>query len=147
MSDRSAIERLFEDVAAGWNAGSAHAIASAFVEDALMIGYDGREMRGKADIERSLRAVFGDHRVGRWVSIVRDVHFPVPEAAVLWAVTGWIQLGATEFPQGHQVLTAARARGAWRIVSLQTTPAAYHGSPERARALHDELIAAAGNLL
>ncbi|MGE5829076.1 MAG: hypothetical protein ACM30G_12065 [Micromonosporaceae bacterium] len=39
-----------------------------------------------------------------------------------------------------QSLLAERSDGEWQIALYQNTPAAYHGRPERGRALTEELV-------
>jgi hypothetical protein len=38
-----------------------------------------------------------------------------------------------------QVLVAVRRDGVWRVAHFQNTPAAFHGRPEAAKALTEEL--------
>jgi hypothetical protein len=38
-----------------------------------------------------------------------------------------------------QLMTSVRADGGWRVASLQTTPAQYHGFEDKVQALESEL--------
>jgi uncharacterized protein (TIGR02246 family) len=151
MSPKEQVELLYRRVADGWNAMDADGIASAFAESALMVGYDGSEMRGRNEIASALRDVFDDHTPGRWVALVRDITFPTPNLALLRAHAGWFGARTPEslgtrrgsvpewFPQAVQSMVALSTSGRWQIVLLQSTPAALHGRPQAAAALAEEL--------
>ena len=70
-----------------------------------------------------------------------------PDVAVLQAVAGLVPVGKAELnpsTDALQRLVAVRRGGAWRIALFQNTPAQFHGRPEVAKALHDELQAQVG---
>jgi uncharacterized protein (TIGR02246 family) len=148
MSDDAHVRALYAQVVDGWNRLDARAIASAFTRDAELVGYDGSAMRGRDAIESGMAAVFADHKPGRWVALVRDVHFPAPDVAVLRAHAAWLNPRADSPPIGVQTTVALRETAdAWRIALLQTTPAALHGRPEQLAELQAELRAAASTSL
>ena len=76
------------------------------------------------------------------MGIVREVRFLAPGVAVLRAVAGLAPRGQQDMnPQTNaiQSLLAERSGGTWRIVLYQNTPAQFHGRPELAQALTEEL--------
>jgi uncharacterized protein (TIGR02246 family) len=142
------VERLHGAILDAWNRQDAKAYADCFRDDAIVVGFDGSEMRGRADIAEQLAATFADHDVARYVRIVRGVHRLGAEAALLHAVVGMVPPGGRDvMPDRHavQLLVAVWETGAWRAGSLQNTPAQLHGRPEAVEALTDELRAAEGH--
>jgi uncharacterized protein (TIGR02246 family) len=76
------------------------------------------------------------------VGKVRTVRLLGADVAVVSAVAGMLPPGKTAINpavNAMQMLVAARQDGVWRIVSYQNTPAQFHGRPELAQALTDEL--------
>ena len=144
-TDAEGVERLHGAILEAWNRQDAEAYANCFRDDAIMVGFDGSEMRGRAEIAEQLAAVFADHQVARYVRIVRGVRRIGVEAALLHAVVGMVPPGGSDvMPDRHavQLLVAVRETGAWLAGSLQNTPALLHGRPEAIEALTDELRAA-----
>jgi uncharacterized protein (TIGR02246 family) len=144
-ADESAVRTLYHQLLASWNARHASDFAAAFADDAEVIGFDGSQMTGRAEIEVTLRQIFADHETGAYVGIVRSVRFLAPEVAVLRAVSGVIPAGQAELNpalNAHQTLIAIKHDGAWRIALYQNTPAQFHGRPDLVQRLTDELHAA-----
>ena len=125
-------------------------LASAFTDDADLIGFDGSNIHGRALIESTIRKIFDEHgkpagpgqgaQTGTFVAAVRSVHFLTPDVAVLMAVNGSAVSGKL-LPERNSVqsLVAVRTSEGWRIAHAQTTPAQYHGQPSLAAALTKEL--------
>ena len=68
-----------------------------------------------------------------------------PEVALLHAVVGMIPPGEADLnPErnAHQTVVATKQGGDWRIAFFQNTPAQFHGRPDVAKALTDELRSA-----
>jgi uncharacterized protein (TIGR02246 family) len=66
--------------------------------------------------------------------------------ALLRAVVGMIPPGAGELDparNAHQTVVAEERDGRWRIVLFQNTPAQFHGRPDLAEQLTEELREAA----
>ena len=64
------------------------------------------------------------------------------DAALLRAVSGVVPAGDNDLNpklNAVQSLVARRRNGAWQVVLYQNTPAQYHGRPEAAEALTEEL--------
>jgi uncharacterized protein (TIGR02246 family) len=102
-------------------------------------------MIGRDDIEATLRQIFADHATGAYVGVVRSARILAPEVAMLRAVSGVIPSGQSDLNpalNAQQTLLAVKCDGSWRIRLYQNTPAQFHGRPELAQRLTDELCAA-----
>lgn len=141
-SDKNEVIALYEELLGGWNERDAPGMAQLVLPNGYMIGFDGSELIGPAEIENSLKDIFANHPTGSYVHKVRDVHFLTGDIGVLRAVAGMIPANQTELnPQINaiQTLVAKRESGEWRVAVFQNTPAAFHGRPELAEALTAEL--------
>jgi uncharacterized protein (TIGR02246 family) len=141
-ADEAAIRELYRRVLAGWNARDAEAFAAPFAEDGDTIGFDGSRHAGRADIATTIGGIFAHHPTGRYIGKMRRVRFIAPGAAILDAVAGLIPAGQADIRpdlNAVQTLVAAKTAAGWRIALYQNTPAQYHGRPERAEALTEEL--------
>ena len=72
------------------------------------------------------------------------MRFIAPGAAILDAVAGIIPVGQSDIKpelNAVQTMVVAKAADGWRIALYQNTPAQYHGRPELAEALTEELRA------
>ena len=139
------LEELHGAILEAWNRQDGQAYAGCFTDDAVVIGFDGSEMHGSADIAEQLRAIFADHEVATYVRVVRSVQRLDERTGLLHAVVGMIPPGGDDvMPDRHavQLLVATRSGEAWRGTSLQNTPAQLHGRPEALDALTEELRAA-----
>jgi uncharacterized protein (TIGR02246 family) len=125
-----------------WNAQDAAGFAALFAVDGGVVGFDGSPMDGRAAIAQELSRIFADHRTGAYVAVVRAVRFVGAEAAVLRAVSGLVPAGQSDLnpaTNSLQSLTAELRHGRWEIVHYHNTPAQFHGRPELAQALTEEL--------
>jgi uncharacterized protein (TIGR02246 family) len=144
QADAASVIALYQAVLAAWNARDASAYAALFDEAAEVVGFDGSQMQGRAEIERTLRGIFADHATARYVSIVRGVRLLAPGVALLRAVVGMVPDGGTDLNpavNALQALVALRQGEAWRVAFFQNTPAQFHGQPDLAEALTAELRA------
>src|SRR5215468_8950996 len=146
MTSETVIERdvctLYQELLASWNARDAAKFAAPFTDDAEVIGFDGSQMTGQAEIEATLKGIFADHETGAYVGIIRSVRFLAPEVALLRAVSGVIPAGQSDLNtalNAQQALIAIKHDGAWRITLYQNTPAQFHGRPDLVQRLTDEL--------
>jgi uncharacterized protein (TIGR02246 family) len=142
--EETAIRALYHGLLAAWNACDATAYAAHFDETAVVVGFDGSQMDGRAAIERTLAGIFADHATGRYVGIVRGVGWLAPEVALLRAVAGLVPAGASDLNpalNAVQTLVAVHHSDAWRIALFQNTPSQLHGRPDLAEALTVELRA------
>jgi uncharacterized protein (TIGR02246 family) len=141
-SDESSIRALYQQLLANWNARDAAKFAAPFTDDAEVIGFDGSQMVGRAEIEATLTGIFADHETGAYVGLIRNVRFLTPEVAMLRAVSGVIPAGQVDLNpalNAQQALIAIKHDGAWRITLYQNTPAQFHGRPDLVQRLTDEL--------
>src|SRR5919197_2097302 len=146
MLDRSMAEvsDLYFALLDAWNRHDAGAYAALFTQDGYVVGFDGSEMVGADEIEQSLSAIFADHETGRYVGKVRVERTVSDDVAMLAAVAGLAPAGKSDLnPELNaiQTLVAKREAGRWRILQFQNTPAQFHGRPEDAEALTNELRA------
>jgi len=138
----SDIRSLYQELLDAWNRRDAHAFAQLCAEDANVIGFDGSEHNGQAEIEAKLGEIFARHPTAAYVSKIREVRFLSTEVAVLRAVVGMVPAGQHDIKpdvNALQTLVAHRHKAPWRIALFQNTPAAYHGRPELAEQLTAEL--------
>jgi uncharacterized protein (TIGR02246 family) len=141
-SDEAAIRELYRRILEGWNGRDGDAFAAAFAADGDAIGFDGSRHAGRDEIASALAGIFADHATGRYVGKVRRVRFLAPSVAVLDAVAGIVPDGQPDLApelNAVQTVVAAKSEAGWRIALYQNTPAQYHGRPELAEALTEEL--------
>jgi uncharacterized protein (TIGR02246 family) len=144
-TDESVVQALYQQLLASWNGRDARGFAAHFTDDAEVIGFDGSQMTGRAEIAATLQGIFTDHETGAYVGIIRNVRFLARGVALLRAVSGVIPAGQTDLNpalNAQQALIAIKHDGAWRITLYQNTPAQFHGRPDLAQRLTDELHAA-----
>jgi uncharacterized protein (TIGR02246 family) len=138
------LEMLHAEILAAWNRQDAAGYADCFVEDALVIGFDGTEMNSTPEITEQLGSIFADHRVATYVRVVRSTRKLDAQTALLHAAVGMVPPdGDDVMPDRHaaQMLIGTLAHGRWRAVSFQNTPVQLHGRPEVVDALTEELRA------
>lgn len=140
----SEIENLYRGILDGWNRRSAQDMAALFAEDANVVGFDGSQINGRAEIESTMRGIFADHPTAAYVSKIREIRFLSPEVAVLRAVVGMVPPGKSDLnaaTNAIQTMVAVKQDGQWRASVYHNTPAAFHGRPELSEALTAELRA------
>lgn len=141
-SEESAIRTLYHQLLSAWNVHDADEFAALFADDGNVVGFDGSPLNGRAEIRSELQRIFKDHVTSSYVAKVREVRFLNPEVALLRAVSGMVPPGKTELNpavNAIQTLVAMKMNTQWRIVLFQNTPAQFHGRPEEAEKLTDEL--------
>jgi uncharacterized protein (TIGR02246 family) len=141
-ADEDDIRALYRRLLDAWNARVADAFAATFVENGEVVGFDGSQMFGRAEVADTLRRIFADHVTAAYVSKVRSVRHLAPDVAILRAIVGMAPPGSAELnPQVNalQTLVAAKREGQWRIALFQNTPAQFHGRPELVQQMTDEL--------
>ncbi len=144
-SAEQAVRDLYQTLIDGWNRRDAAAMARLFGDEGSVVGFDGSQMNGPAEIGSVLGRIFADHPTPAYVTIVREVRTLGTDAALLRAVVGMVPPGGADLNpavNAIQSLVAARRDGQWRIELFQNTPAAFHGRPQEAEALTAELRAA-----
>ncbi len=141
-ADEAAIRGLYQQMLAGWNKRNAPEFAALFAEDGNIVGFDGSQYNGRAEIEAEIGKIFADHQTAAYVWKVREVRFLTPDVAILRAVVGMVQPGQPDLnPAANaiQSLVATKQDDKWRIALFQNTPAQFHGRPELVQKLTEEL--------
>src|SRR5215470_911334 len=87
-TDEVEVRTLYRQMLDGWNHRSADAFAVPFAPDGEVIGFDGSQMNGRAEIAATLGQIFADHVTAPYVSKVRSVHLLSPEVAIMRAIVG-----------------------------------------------------------
>jgi uncharacterized protein (TIGR02246 family) len=133
---------LYQELLERWNQRSAEGYAELFTEDGNVIGFDGSQMNGRQAIAAELQRIFADHQTAAYLWKVREVRFLTSDVTVLRAVAGMLPPGEADINpavNAVQTLVAIKRGGRWQIAVFQNTPAAYHGRPELAEKLTQEL--------
>lgn len=141
-SDEIEVRALYQQLLDGWNKRSADAFAASFIEDGHVVGFDGSQMAGQAEIASTLRQIFADHLTGTYVSKVRDVRLLSLDVAILRAVVGMVPHAQSDIEpalNAIQTLIATKHDDKWLITHFQNTPAQFHGRPDLVQQLTDEL--------
>ena len=141
-ADEAALCALYQQILDGWNARDADAFAAPFAEDCVVIGFDGSQQTGRAEIAETTRRIFADHLTATYVSKVREIQALAPGAALLHAVVGMVPRGQSDLNpavNAHQTIVAAQRDGRWHVILFQNTPAQFHGRPDLAEQLTAEL--------
>ncbi len=136
------VSALYQSLLDAWNRRDARAFAALFEEQGQAVGFDGSQMSGPDELSRELTRIFADHVTGAYVGIVRAVRLLGPAVALLRAVAGLLPPGKTDLnptTNAIQTLVAVRHAGQWRIAHYQNTPAQFHGRPDLAEQLTEEL--------
>jgi len=131
------IRELYRRLLDGWNRRDGEAFAAPFAEDGDVIGFDGSQISGRTRIAAEM-----DHATGTYVGKVRGVRMLGPQTAVVRAVAGVVPAGHSDLDpklNSVQALVAEQRDGRWHIVLYQNTPAQFHGRPDLAESLTDEL--------
>jgi uncharacterized protein (TIGR02246 family) len=136
------IEAIYENLINSWNETNAQTFSDLFSESGTMVGLDGTTVSGKQDIYNHLSSIFADHTPGKFVSIVRDITVLCPTVGLLKAVTGMVSPPEKQInPKTNaiQSLVVVSEMGHFRVALFQNTPAAFHGRPQVAERLTEEL--------
>lgn len=80
------VRMLYHQLLDFWNQRNAEAMAELMAEDANVVGFDGSQFNGKAEIARMLRQIFIQHKTASYVCIVREIRFLSENIALLRAV-------------------------------------------------------------
>lgn len=130
-----------------WNRRDPDGFAALFTQTASVVGFDGSQMSGPAEIAAELRTIFRGHPTAAYVAKVREVRSVDAHVMLLRAVVGMVSPGTRELnPAANAVqgLIFVMEAGRPKIEFLQNTPAALHGRPHLVEQLTHELEAVAG---
>jgi uncharacterized protein (TIGR02246 family) len=141
-SNEQAIRDLYHALLDRWNSGDASGMAELLSANGNVVGFDGSQMNGRAEMAATLGKIFAEHATAAYISIVREVRFVSDDVAILRAVVGMVPPGKADINpavNAVQSIVAVREDGEWRIALFHNTPAAYHGRPEESEALTNAL--------
>jgi uncharacterized protein (TIGR02246 family) len=136
------IRALYQEILDGWNRHNGAAMAGSLADDAEVVGFDGSQILGRQAVISEMDRIFASHETAAYVGKVRRVVRLGQDAALLRAVAGMVPPGHNDInPAVNTIhsLVAARRGGRWRVIMFQSTPAQFHGRPDLAEALTDEL--------
>ena len=140
--DEMEVNALFRQLMDNWNKRLAEDFARLFEKESNLIGFDGSQINGRAEIGAHLSQIFTDHQTAAYVWKIRGTRFLTPEVAILRAVAGMVSPGQKDLNpavNAVQTLVAVKREGRWRIALYQNTPAQFHGRPELSQQLTEEL--------
>jgi uncharacterized protein (TIGR02246 family) len=140
------VRALYHTLITAWNNHDGTAMAAAFAEDGVVIGFDGSVSSGKQTIGSAMASIFADHETGRYAVEVKSVRSLGQHAMILRSIAGLVPPGQTAIrseTNSHQTVVAEAQDGQWRIVLFQNTPAQFHGRPNLVEEMTRELQAAA----
>lgn len=141
-ADEISVLDLYHALLEAWNEQDAHKFAGSFSGTAYVIGFDGSQMIGQAQVEEELKCIFKDHQTGRYVAKVRDIRHLDSHCMLLYAVSGMIppdQSHIDPTKNAIQTLVASKKDDSWYIELFQNTPAQFHGRPELSKSMTEEL--------
>jgi uncharacterized protein (TIGR02246 family) len=141
-ADESAVSILYMQLLNHWNHREAGAMAGLFLGDGHVVGFDGSQIDGRAQIAAEMARIFHEHQTAVYVGKIREIRFLSAETVLLRAVVGMIPPGQDDINpavNAIQTLVAVKQAEEWYAVLFQNTPAQFHGRPELAAALTAEL--------
>lgn len=144
-NDEDQVRALYHSMIERWNQRNAQKMAAAFASDGQIIGFDGTQHLGQAEIEQTVGQIFKDHVTPPFVRVIKRLRFLTPEVAHLHAIAGMIPPQKSELePKLNclQTMIALKKDGHWKVALFQSTPAQFHGRPEALEAMTLELKAA-----
>jgi uncharacterized protein (TIGR02246 family) len=141
VADREARE-LYRQLLEAWDKRNARDFALLFAPDGNIVGFDGTQVSGQAEIGAHISEIFSHHQTARYVSIVREVRSISDGVTILSAVVGMVPPDKDDIKpdvNAVQTMVAVKTDGARKIALFQNTPAAFHGRPDDAKKLTEEL--------
>lgn len=142
LIEEAEVQALYRKLLDTWNRRDAAAMAGTFAEDGELIGFDGSQVAGRAEIEAHLSPIFANHPTAPFYAKVRYVRFLSPGVAMLRSIAGMVPVGQTDINpkvNTHHTMIAVQQDSGWRITLFQNTPAQFHGRPELVEAMTAEL--------
>jgi len=133
---------LYRQLLEAWDKRNARDFAILFAPDGNIVGFDGTQVFGQAEIGAHLSEIFSHHQTSRYVSIVREVRSLSEGATILSAVAGMVPPDKDDInPEVNavQTLVAVKTSEGWKVALFQNTPAALQGKQNAANKLTEEL--------
>jgi uncharacterized protein (TIGR02246 family) len=142
MADQSQIQDLYENWISSWNEKSADKMASLVGKNGHVIGFDGSQMSGPMEVQSTLGQIFKDYPTAEYISIIKEIRFLSSDIALIRSVVGMVPRGGSQVnPNVNAIQTVIfqKEDQDWKIISLQNTPAAFHGRPNEVFEMTQEL--------
>jgi uncharacterized protein (TIGR02246 family) len=142
--DEAVVRVLYHKLLDRWNERDGRGMAELFFDDGSVVGFDGSQLNGRANIEAEMVRIFQNHQPAAFIGIVREVRRLTDEVELLRAVAGMVPPGKDDInPAVNAIQTAIAVRkdGLWKLALFHNTPAQFHGRPELTEALNKELRA------
>jgi uncharacterized protein (TIGR02246 family) len=140
--DDTALRDLYHQLLDAWNRRAPADAAALFLPEGGVIGFDGSEDDGPAQIQSSWTNIFANHQTATYVGKVRTAERIAPDVGLVRAVAGMLPPGGDHINpavNAHHTLIARKSGGAWKVLLYQNTPAQFHGRPELTEQLTEEL--------
>lgn len=125
-----------------WNARNANGMTALFAENGNLIGFDGSQIIGKAELLDVLDNIFAHHSTAAYVALIREIRLLSPGVAWLKADAGMVPAGKDDINpalNAVQTMIAVKEENNWKISVFQNTPAAFHALPELAERMTADL--------
>ncbi len=120
-------------------------MAGLFAETSTLIGFDGSQLNGRKEIYNVLNEIFTHFPTAAYITIVQEVRLMSDTSGMIRAVVGMIAEGQSDINpavNAVQSMVATKQGDSWQIALFQNTPAAFHGRPEMAELMTNDLRAA-----
>lgn len=140
--DEVALRHLYRDMLRHLNARHAAEFADLFAPNGVLITIDGTTVSGRVEIEAQLGEIFNAYDTPVYVQKVREIRILSDEIAILYGCVGLLSPETQSINPAlntMQALVAHKQGAAWRIVHFQNTPARFHGRPDLAAQMTQEL--------
>src|SRR5688572_11810128 len=109
------VRALYDTLITAWNDHDGTAVAAAFAEDGVVIGFDGSVSSGKQTIGSEMANIFADHETGRYAVKVKSIRRLGQHAMILRAIAGLVPPGQAAIrSESHQTVVAEAQDGQWR---------------------------------
>ncbi len=136
MAGEKAVRDLYSELLIAWNRRDAYRYGEMFTPHANVIGFDGSQYNGRAEIEAEIGKIFANHQTCKMTGIVLETRSITPDVSVLRAAATMANEDASDVnPETSMAQTAVAVNrdGVWRLELFQVTPAKFPDRPE----LHD----------
>lgn len=133
---------LYQRLILAWNNQDAAGFASTVAIDGNVVGFDGSQMNGSAEVKSQLEAIFREHKTPPYLTKILEIRVLTKEVVLLRAAAGMIPEGNSDIDSALnavQTMVAELGSDGWQIALFQNTPAQFHGHPELSEAFTQEL--------
>lgn len=148
-AEEANVRLLYKTWIEAWNNQNAKGMSDLVLEDGDIVGFDGSQMKGSKEVFSVISEIFAAHPTGLYLSIIQEVKIISSDVAILRAVVGMVPRGGSDINpavNAIQSLVCKKVGEDWKIALFQNTPAAFHGRPELAMQLTNDLRLALGSM-